>query len=120
MLVIQHEHGIKGTRATILVERGYRKSSIKRRGAYSKLNFLMRRLTEGGAYSKAKGFRQKIFEPDENLKLVGHVPIECSSLLDYFLKADSWSFQESSYAVQNNFVKLTSYIVMEKKLNIVI
>ena len=95
----------------------YRKSSIKRRGAYSKLDFFdaalnrRRRLFEGGAYSKAKGFRQKIFEPDENLKLVGHVPIECSSLLDYFLKADSWSFQESSYAVRNNFVKLTSYIV---------
>ena len=49
----------------------------------------MRRLFEGSAYLKTKGFRQKIFEPDEKLKLVGHVPIECSSLLDYFLKADS-------------------------------
>ena len=63
----------------------YRKSSIKRRGAYSKLDFFDaalnrgRRLFEGGAYSKT----------NEKLKRVGHVPIECSSLLDYFLKADS-------------------------------
>ena len=34
-------------------------------------------------------FTKKVDEPDEELKLVGHVPIECSSLLDYFLKADS-------------------------------
>ena len=76
----------------------------------------MRRLKDGGAYSKTKGFRQigerficlkdnrsealeydthaigaykKVEEPDEKLKLVGHVSIEWSSLLDYFLKADS-------------------------------
>ena len=71
---------------------------------------------------------KKVEEPDEKLKLVGQVPIECSFLLDFFLKADSsnkltatvegkeslksgWSFQESSYAVGNNLVKLTSYIV---------
>ena len=76
----------------------------------------MRRLTEGGAYSKTKGFRQKIFEPDENLKLVGHVPIESSSLLDYFLKADSWSFQESSYAVRNNFVQHMNKLVLGEEL----
>ena len=40
----------------------YRKSSIKRRGAYSKLDFLDaalnrgRRLFEGGAYSKTESF----------------------------------------------------------------
>ena len=72
--------------------------------------FLMLCLTEDGAYSKTKGFRQrigerliclkdnrsealecdtyaigvykKVEEPDEKLKLVGHVSIECSSLLD--------------------------------------
>ena len=32
--------------------------------------------------------KEKVEEPDEKLKLVGHVPIECSSILDYFLKAD--------------------------------
>ena len=34
-------------------------------------------------------FTKKNEEPDEKLKLVGHVSTECSSLLDYFLKADS-------------------------------
>ena len=37
----------------------------------------------------AIGIYKKVEEPDEKLKLVGHVPIECSSILDYFLKADS-------------------------------
>ena len=37
----------------------------------------------------AIGVYKKVEEPDEKLKLVGHVPIECSSILDYFLKADS-------------------------------
>ena len=32
---------------------------------------------------------KKVEEPDEKLKLVGHIPIECSSILDYFLKAES-------------------------------
>ena len=34
-------------------------------------------------------FTKKIEELDEKLKLVGRVPIECSSLLDHFVKADS-------------------------------
>ena len=37
----------------------------------------------------AIGVLKKVEEPDEKFKLVGHVPIECSSLLDHFLKADS-------------------------------
>ena len=37
----------------------------------------------------AIGVYKKVEEPDEKRKLVGQVPIECSSLLDYFLKADS-------------------------------
>ena len=34
---------------------------------------------------------KKVEEPDEKLKYVGHAAIECSSLLDYFLKTDSSS-----------------------------
>ena len=84
--------------------------SIKRRSAYSKLNFLMRRLTEDSTYSRAAliknkrfhtkigerlicfkdnrsktlqcdthaiGVHKKVEEPDDKLKFVGRVPIEC-------------------------------------------
>ena len=39
----------------------------------------------------AIGVYKKVEEPAKKLKLVGQVPIECSSLLDYFLQADSSS-----------------------------
>ena len=37
----------------------------------------------------AIGVYKKFEEQEEKRKLVGHVPIECSSLMDYFLTADS-------------------------------
>lgn len=46
--------------------------------------------SEALEYDKhAIGVYKKVDKPDEKQKLVGHVPIECSSLLDYFLQADS-------------------------------
>ena len=35
------------------------------------------------------GVYKKVEEVDEKLKLVEHIPIKCSSLLDHFIKADS-------------------------------
>ena len=46
--------------------------------------------SEALEYDKhAIGVYKKVDKPNEKLKLVGHVPIECSSLLDHFSKANS-------------------------------
>ena len=37
----------------------------------------------------AIGVYKRVDKPDEKPKLVGHVPIECSDLLDYFLNANN-------------------------------
>ena len=37
----------------------------------------------------AIGVYKRVDKRDEKPKLVGHVPIECSALLDYFLNADN-------------------------------
>ena len=39
--------------------------------------------------TRAVGVYKKVEEPEEKLKLVGHVPMEYSFVLNYFLKADS-------------------------------
>ena len=89
----------------------------------------MRRLFESGAYSKT----------NEKLKLVGHVPIECLSLLDYFLKGDSANKliatvegkrkREIGLVVPGKFIFCMKQLrqanilyreLIEKKLNIVI
>ena len=82
---------------------------------------------------------QKVEGPNEKLKLVGHVPVKCSSLLDYFLKADSSNKliatvegkrkREIGLVVQGKFICCTKQLrqgnilyreLMEKNLNIVI
>ena len=46
--------------------------------------------SEAMKYDKhAIGVYKRVDKPDEKPKLVGHVPIECSALLDYFLNADN-------------------------------
>ena len=46
--------------------------------------------SEAIEYDKyAIGVYKRVDKPDEKPKLFGHVPIECSALLDYFLNADN-------------------------------
>ena len=46
--------------------------------------------SEAMEYDKhAIGVYKRVDKPDEKPKLVGHVPIACSALLDYFLNADN-------------------------------
>ena len=46
--------------------------------------------SEAMEYDKhAIGVYKRVDKPDEKSKLVGHVPTECSALLDYFLNADN-------------------------------
>ena len=85
------------------------------------------------------GVCKKVEEPDEKLKLVRHIPIECSSLLDYSLKADRSNKliatvegkrkREIGFVVRGKLICCTKQLLqasilyrepMEKELNIVI
>ena len=55
----------------------------------------------------AIGVYKRVDKPDEKPKLVGHIPIECSALLDYFLNA-------------NNSNKMVTAVTGKRKCEIVV